>query len=81
MDIDINTILENLKSDKSRRTRDSLDKLNKVLENRFNAGEKDYCIATIGKASHEAGGVRTVSIRNKSGEHYQLLIEAWATKA
>lgn len=81
MDVNINVILEELKSNKSQRTKDSLDKLNKVLEARFNAGEKDYCIATIGKASHEAGGVRTVSIRNKSGEHYQQLIDAWATKA
>lgn len=81
MNVDINTILEDLKSDKSQRTRDSLDKLNALLEAHFNAGKKDYSIATIGRISEAHGGVGTVSIRNKTGKHFRLLIDAWATKA
>lgn len=81
MSIDINVILEDLKSDKSQRTKDSLDQLNTLLKARFNAGEKDYSIATIGRVSKVDGGVGTVSIRNKTGEHFRLLIDAWATKA
>ena len=37
MQVDINTILEDLKSGKASRTQDSLDKLNALLEARFNA--------------------------------------------
>lgn len=81
MSIDINVLLENLKIDKSSRTKDSLDKLNALLEARFQAGEKDYSIATIGRLSKSKKGVGTVSIRNKTGEHFRLLIEAWAAKA
>ncbi len=81
MQVDIDTILEDLKSGKASRTKDSLDKLNALLEARFNAGAKDYSIATIGRVSKAEGGVGTVSIRNKTGEHFRLLIDAWATKA
>ncbi|MGO3740612.1 gamma-mobile-trio protein GmtX [Pseudoalteromonas nigrifaciens] len=81
MQVDINVILEDLKIGKTSRTQDSLNKLNALLEARFNAGEKDYSIATIGRVSKAEGGVGTVSIRNKTGEHFRLLIDAWATKA
>ncbi|MGQ1512271.1 gamma-mobile-trio protein GmtX [Acinetobacter baumannii] len=81
MQIDINTILEDLKRDKSERTQISLDKLNALLEKRFNSGNKDFSIATIGRASKAEGGIGEVSIRNKSGEHFRLLIDAWAAKA
>lgn len=81
MSIDVKVILEDLKSNKSQRTKDSLDKLNTLLEARFNTGEKDYSIATIGRISKADGGIGTVSIRNKTGDHFRLLIDAWATKA
>ncbi len=81
MQIDINTILEDLKRDKSERTQISLDKLNALLEKRFNSGNKDFSIATIGRASKAEGGIGEVSIRNKSGEHFRFLIDAWAAKA
>lgn len=80
MRVDISTILEDLKFGKANRTQDSLNKLNALLEARFNAGEKDYSIATIGRVSKAEGGVGAVSIRNKTGEHFRLLIDAWATK-
>lgn len=81
MSIDINVILEDLKLNKVKRTRESLDKLNNLLEAHFNAGQKNYSIATIGRLSKADNGISTVSIRNKTGEHFRLLIDAWATKA
>lgn len=81
MSVDINLILENLKLGKSQRTQDSLNKLNSLLESHFTARENDYSIATIGRVSKANGGVSTVSIRNKTGEHFRQLIDAWATKA
>lgn len=81
MNIDINVLLENLKLDKSPRTEKSLDQLNSLLKARYNSGEKDFSIATIGRISKANNGVGTVSIRNKTGVHFRLLIEAWATKA
>lgn len=81
MTIEPELILEDLKADKSPRTQASLDKLNELLKNLYEAGSNDYSIVTIGKLSKEQGGVGIVSIRNKSGEHYRRLIEAWASKA
>lgn len=81
MQVNINLILEDLKRDKTQRTQSSLDQLNSLLERRFNAGEKDFSIATIGRASKANGGVGEVSIRNKSGEHFRRLIDVWASKA
>lgn len=81
MNVDIKLILENLKLGKSQRTRDSLNKLNTLLETRFNAKEKDYSIATIGRVSEANGGIGEVSIRNKTGKHFRQLIDAWTTKA
>ena len=81
MDINIDMILDDLKEGKSQRTKDSLDSLNTLLETEFNKDEHDYSIAHIGRLSKASGGISTVSIRNKSGNHYRLLIDAWATKA
>ena len=81
MSTDIETLLEELKAGKSSRTCASLDKLNALLEARFKAGEKDYCIATIGRVSRDQGGVSTTTIRNTTGKYYRRLIEAWATQA
>jgi len=80
-EIDISLILQGLKAGKVQRTQESLDKLNTLLESRFKEGLVDYSIATIGRISKAENGVGTVSIRNKSGEHFRLLIDAWATKA
>lgn len=81
MNINTDSMLEDLKVGKAKRTQESLEKLNKLLQDHFDAGEKDFSIATIGRLSKSAGGVGTVSIRNKTGEHFRLLIDAWATKA
>lgn len=81
MSTNMKSFLDNLKKNKSKRTQESLDKLNSLLEKRFNDGEKDYSIATIGRISKMNGGVGDVSIRNKTGEHFRSLISQWAIKA
>ena len=78
---DINLTLQDLKTGKSQCTKNSLDKLNALLEARFNEGKHDYSIVSIGIASQAVGGVGVVSIRNKSGKHFKCLINAWASKA
>ena len=74
-------ILKSMQEGANSRTQMSLNKLNDILRCHYEAGEKDFCIATIGRISKANGGVGTVSIRNQSGKHYRRLIEAWAMKA
>lgn len=81
MNIDPEALLNDLKEGRHSRTQQSLEKLNALLKERFESGEKDFCIATIGRASSNQGGISTNSIRNKPGECYRRLIEAWAAKA
>lgn len=81
MKIDIDLILEDLKLNKSVRTQNSLEQLNRLLNIRFNENEQDYSISTIARASKALGGIGEVSIRNASGLHYRQLINAWAAKA
>nr|WP_275447112.1 gamma-mobile-trio protein GmtX [Pseudoalteromonas sp. Of7M-16] len=38
----------------------------------------DFSMATIGRLSKEQGGPSTQTIRNRTGKHFQQLIEAWA---
>ncbi|NQY36852.1 MAG: hypothetical protein HRT37_18185 [Alteromonadaceae bacterium] len=81
MRIEPELLLEELKAGKNQRAKTSLDRLNTLLKTHFEANEKDFCIATIGRLSKEQNGISTISIRNKSGMHYRRLIEAWAVKA
>ena len=81
MSTDMKLFLDNLKKDRSTCTQASLDKLNTLLVKRFNAGEEDYSIVTIGKLSATSGGVGIDSFRNKAGNHYKLLLKEWATLA
>lgn len=80
MDLDIDTILDNLKINKSNRTRLSLDKLNGTLNDYYNHGGRDFSITTIGRVSAKDAGVGYESIRATANKHYRDLIEAWAFK-
>jgi hypothetical protein len=81
MQVEPEVILQDLKTGKNSRSQASLEKLNTLLRAHHESGEKDFCIATIGRLSKKQGGISTVSIRNKTGEHFRRMIEAWATKA
>ena len=80
-EVNIDALLVCLKQNKTKRTQNSLDKLNALLRQRFKQGENDYSLASISKASKADGGVSESTIRNATGEHFRKLITAWATKA
>ncbi|MBU0760467.1 MAG: hypothetical protein KJ858_02130, partial [Nanoarchaeota archaeon] len=81
MNIDIESVLDNLKFNKSDKTKLSLDKLNDTLKAYYRAGNKDYSITTIGKISKKDGGVGYDSIRKTSNNHFRELIQAYAALA
>ncbi|MBS9403089.1 hypothetical protein KG088_05555 [Halomonas sp. TRM85114] len=81
MEIDIGVILEGLKDGKTKKTQQSLDKLNETLREYYERGERDFSITAIGRLSAEDGGIGYESIRATANKHYRDLIEAWAAKA
>ncbi|EGQ9745940.1 alpha/beta hydrolase, partial [Vibrio parahaemolyticus] len=74
-------ILEELCSTATTRTETALRALNEVLEKQSQAVPLDFSIATVGRLSGEQGGPSTQTIRNRTGKHFQQLIEAWAAYA
>lgn len=77
MKTDIGLLLESLKITKSSRTRKSLDKLNKILQDYFDVGGTDFSITNIGRLSKKNGGPSYETIRATRNSHYRMLIEAW----
>lgn len=80
MQDEILELLENLKLGKSKRTQNSLDKLNLLLKDLYFKEQKNFSIRTIGNLSSLSGGIGEVSIRNKTGIHFRVLIDAWVQK-
>jgi hypothetical protein len=74
-------ILEELCSTATTRTETALRALNEVLEKQSQSLPLDFSIATVGRLSGEQGGPSTQTIRNRTGKHFQQLIEAWAAYA
>ena len=81
MELDIDTILDDLKDGKATRTQASLDLLNRTLKAYYESGQRDFTITTVGRISSADGGVGYQSIRATRNEHFRRLIEAWAAKA
>lgn len=71
-------VLEELCSRATTRTSLALNILHKVLEQQSQSETQDFSIATIGSLSGEQSGPSTQTIRNRTGKHFQQLIEAWA---
>ncbi len=71
-------ILEELCSTATTRTEAALRTLNQILETQSQIIPLDFSIATVGRLSGEQGGPSTQTIRNRTGKHFQQLIEAWA---
>ncbi|WP_370258779.1 gamma-mobile-trio protein GmtX [Marinobacter nauticus] len=67
-------ILGQLKSSRSRR---SLEALYGVCKEHYEAGAVDFRIATIAKSGASRGVPSAQTIRNKTGEPYRAVIEAW----
>lgn len=71
-------ILEELCSTATSRTEVALRVLNDVLHELSQKQPLDFSIVTVGQLSKEHGGPSTQTIRNRTGKHYQQLIDAWA---
>lgn len=76
-----NILLEELCSMATSRTEAALRTLHGVLEKQSQVVPLDFSIATVGRLSSEQGGPSTQTIRNRTGKHFQQLIEAWAAYA
>lgn len=74
-------ILEELCSNATTRTEAALRTLEQVLKKQSQIIPLDFSIATVGRLSGEQGGPSTQTIRNRTGKHFQQLIEAWAAYA
>jgi hypothetical protein len=80
MDINIDIILEDLKEGKAPRTKSNLDKLNSILKEYSESGQRDFSITQIGRISAAKGGLAYEALRATRNKHYRMLIEAWAQK-
>ncbi|ENM5907334.1 gamma-mobile-trio protein GmtX [Vibrio mimicus] len=76
-----NIVLEELCFSATLRTEAALRTLYEVLEKQSQVTPLDFSIATVGRLSGEQGGPSTQTIRNRTGKHFQQLIEAWAAYA
>lgn len=71
-------ISELLNSNLSTRRKRSLEIINEVCKEQYQRGSKDFSIPTVGHLSKEKGGPAPRTIRNKDGEVYRSLMNAWA---
>lgn len=62
---------------KSKRTIDTLTKVHSVCREQKERGSSDFTISTICRVGKSAGIPSEQSIRNKPGECYRILINAW----
>ncbi|SMY16286.1 gamma-mobile-trio protein GmtX [Photobacterium aquimaris] len=74
-------ILDELCKNATMRTTEALQILHKVLESQSQSKPLDFSISTVGRLSKAQGGPSTQTIRNRTGKHFQQLIDAWATYA
>lgn len=73
----IQTLYESLSEQASSRTKRSLEIIKAACESQVRRKASDFSIAIIGRISEEMGGVKAQAIRNKTGEHFRLLISAY----
>jgi hypothetical protein len=74
-------VLAALQAGATKRTRNSLDIIHTICTEQSQAGNRDFSVATVGRLSSGRGGPSTQAIRNKTGEHYRTLVQAWASQA
>lgn len=72
------TLLESMCEGASPRKAQSLRLIFAICQEQHDRGSADYSVATIGKISAERGGPSSAAIRNRPGEDYRALIQAWA---
>ena len=74
-------VFEELCGQATVRTKKALQLLHQVLEKQIQSESRDFSIATVGRLSSEQGGPSTQTIRNRTGKHFQQLIDVWAAYA
>ena len=74
-------VLEELCEQATTRTKKALQILHQILEKQSLSASRDFSIATVGRLSSEQGGPSTQTIRNRTGKHFQQLIDVWAAYA
>lgn len=69
--------LDYLKSTKSSRVHSSLEAVFAICQEQVERGVSDFSISTISRLGFKRGVPKSQSIRNKTGEHYRILIQAF----
>jgi hypothetical protein len=71
-------LLEQLKTGASNKIQETLDAVYEVCSEQRDRGVHDFTIASIAKLGFKRGVPKAQSIRNKSGEKYRILIDAFS---
>ena len=75
---DVTEIFEKLKENAANdRVRRTLDAIHKICKEQSDRGSLDFSITTISRIGEDVGIPKAQSIRNKTGETYRALINAW----
>lgn len=77
-EIEPNKLFLKLCENATTRKKRSLERIHKACENQYKSRAKDFSIPTIAKLIASEGGLSEQGLRNKNGEDYRLLINAWA---
>lgn len=76
-----NAVFSKLVSEaKSSRARTSLEAINKICQELFDDGLRDFSVATVVRAGKGRGVPQAQTIRNKTGLVYRQLLEAWTAE-
>ena len=78
MSVNQEALLEAMCENATPRKAQSLRLIHAICREQHERGSVDFSIATIGKVSAERGGPSAAAIRNKPGEDYRALMQAWA---
>lgn len=79
--MDPKDVLNKLKTDVSPKTKETLDAIFEICMEQRERGVEDYSIATIARLGQKRGVPKAQSIRNKSGENYRALLNAFTSSA
>jgi hypothetical protein len=71
-------LLDKLKENASQKTQDTLDSIYQICIEQQARGIDDFSVSTISRLGYKRGVPKSQSIRNKSGEQYRALIQAFS---
>lgn len=70
-------LLESLKKNSSNKVQESLDAIYEICQEQKERGLTDFSVSTIARLGYMRGVPKAQSIRNKTGEKYRALIQAF----